>query len=518
MDAAGTGQVSGILGTFGPEAQTYGSVGLGHMTMNHAPLRAQALPQVIQGGMGVGVSSWRLARTVARSGGLGVVSGVAADLMLARWLQDGDPDGVIRAVLAEYPDQDFVAATLKRYLGKAGRAGRARYRPIPRLDHHQRKDAVRLAVLGAFVQVRLAKRGHDFPIGINLLEKIQLWTPATVYGAMLAEVDVVLVGAGVPTNIPRLLDGLAAGDPVDLPIDVVEADGATSLTISLDPVGLVDGAPAKLRRPVFLAIISSHILAGYLAREASTTPDGFVVEGPTAGGHNAPPRRNELDAGGEPIYGPRDAVDLDKLKRVGLPFWLAGGRGTPEGLREARDLGANGVQVGTVFALSAESGLTPPLRSALLSSVAAGSIEVRTDPKASPTGFPFKVVQLEGTVADESVHGARERNCDLGYLRVLYRRKDGSVGYRCAAEPVDAYVNKGGDAADTEGRLCLCNGLTASAGIGQVRPNGAVEPPLLTLGHDIDAVERLQLEYDEEWSAADVMQWLTSSVAAMSSP
>jgi NAD(P)H-dependent flavin oxidoreductase YrpB (nitropropane dioxygenase family) len=434
--------------------------------------------------------------------------------MLARWLQDGDPDGVIRAVLAEYPDQDFVASTLRRYLGKAGRPGHARYRPIPRLDQHQRTDAVRLAVLGAFTQVRLAKRGHDFPIGINLLEKIQLWTPATLYGAMLAGVDVVLVGAGVPTNIPRLLDGLAAGRAISLPIEVVDDDGSSSFAISLDPGGLVAGAPEHLPRPVFLAIISSHVLASYLAREASTTPEGFVVEGPTAGGHNAPPRRNELDANGEPIYGPRDAVDLEKLSRVGLPFWLAGGRGTPEGLRDARDLGAQGIQVGTVFALSHESGLTAPLRHALLRAVADRDIEVRTDPKASPTGFPFKVVQLPGTVADEQTRETRERICDLGYLRVLYRRSDGSLGHRCAAEPVDAYVRKGGDAADTEGRLCLCNGLTASAGIGQVRPNGAVEPPLLTLGHDLDSVVRLQHDHRDGWSAIDVMQWLTPPTAA----
>jgi NAD(P)H-dependent flavin oxidoreductase YrpB (nitropropane dioxygenase family) len=463
--------------------------------------------------MGVGVSSWQLASAVARSGGLGVVSGVASDLMLARWLQDGDTDGAIREALADYPDPDFVAATIDRYLGQAGRSGRNRYRPIPRLDHHQRPEAVRLAVLGAYTQVRLAKAGHDRPIGINLLEKIQLWTPATLYGAVLAGVDVVLVGAGVPSAIPRLLDGLAAGRTVTMPIDVLDADKATRPSISLDPATVVPGAAAALTRPAFLAVISSHILAAYLSRDAATMPDGLVVEGPTAGGHNAPPRQPQLDGAGEPIYGPRDAADLQALIRLGLPFWLAGGWATPEGLRAARDAGARGVQGGTVFALSAESGLSTPLRESLLRAAEQHQLRVRTDPKASPTGFPFKVAQMPGTVADDAVRNRRARNCDLGYLRVMYQRDDGTIGQRCPAEPVDAYVRKGGDAADTEGRYCLCNGLTASAGIAQVR-HGGEEPPLLTLGHDLEPVHRLQAAHPQGWSAGDVMRWLLAEPAA----
>lgn len=476
--------------------------------------RARLLPPVIQGGMGVGVSSWRLARSVAQHDGLGVISGVASDLLVARWLQDGDPGGRVRSAMAQYPDQQFVAATLKRFYRPEGRAPGAPYRPLPRLDHHQRLDAVRLATLGTFVQVRMAKEGHDQPIGINLLEKIQLWTPATLLGAMLADVDVVLVGAGLPTHIPRLLDDLSHGRPVELPIDVVGADSADELVISLDPTTVVPDAPRTLTRPVFLAIISSHILAAYLARDDATRPDGFVVEGPTAGGHNAPPRRPELDESGEPIYGPRDVVDLDKVAKVGLPYWLAGGQATPSHVAAARDAGAHGVQVGTVFALSEESGLTTPLRQTLLRSLLEGTADVRTDPRASPTGFPFKVVQMAGTVAEPEVSAQRGRICDLGYLRVPYLREDGSIGQRCPAEPVDVYVRKGGELADTEGRKCLCNGLTASAGVPQVRGDGSVEPPLLTLGHDLAAVHELLALHPEGWSAAQVMQWLLSEVRA----
>jgi len=62
-----------------------------------------SLPRLIQGGMGVGVSSWRLARAVASRGHLGVVSGTAIDAVFVRRLQDGDPGGHLRRAMARFP-------------------------------------------------------------------------------------------------------------------------------------------------------------------------------------------------------------------------------------------------------------------------------------------------------------------------------------------------------------------------------------------------------------------------------
>jgi len=166
------------------------------------------------------------------------------------------------------------------------------------------------------------------------------------------------------------------------------------------------------------------------------------------------------------------------------------------------------VQVGTPFALSRESGLLPELRQQMLDGIRDGSAQVRTDPLASPTGFPFKVFQGAGTVADEEVRAARERQCDLGYLRVPYSRGDSGVGYRCPAEPVDAYLRKGGAIEDTVGRMCLCNGLSAAVGLAQTTHAGDVEPPLLTLGADLESVHELLAVYPDGWSAADVVRWL----------
>jgi NAD(P)H-dependent flavin oxidoreductase YrpB (nitropropane dioxygenase family) len=471
---------------------------------------AGTLPAVIQGGMGVAVSSWPLARAVAAAGQLGVVSGTALDVVLARRLQDGDPGGHARAAMAAFPVPEVATRVLRRYFRAGGRQPGTPYAPVPRLRLRQDQSAQELAVVANFAEVWLAKQGHQGQVGVNFLEKVQMATPAAAYGAMLAGVDVVLVGAGIPRELPRLLDALARHEPVSLPVSVTGASDDQRHTVDLDPAALLGTALPPLRRPAFLAIVSAHVLAEYLARDPSICPDGFVIEGPLAGGHNAPPRgRLTLDDDGQPCYGTRDNADLARLAAIGLPFWLAGSYGTPAGLQEALGAGAAGVQVGTLFALSAESGLRPELRSQLLDQVRDGSLRVRTDPKASPTGFPFKVAQLPGTLTDPERYQARQRLCDLGYLRAPYLRPDGAVGYRCPAEPAHMYLRKGGDAADTAGRSCLCNALLANVGLGQTRrASGYAEEPLVTLGSSLDGVRAMLQCYPDGWSAAQAVAWL----------
>jgi hypothetical protein len=142
-----------------------------------------------------------------------------------------------------------------------------------------------------------------------------------------------------------------------------------------------------LRRPRFLPVVASNLLAKTLLRAAPEGVDGFVVEMPAAGawcmcawvvgaweaslrcaglqrapvkkmpefrsgsfaengrgaphtvlrrvrlaaervcvagGHNAPPRGvMQLDEAGQPVYGPKDEVDLQQLAQLGKPFWCA---------------------------------------------------------------------------------------------------------------------------------------------------------------------------------------------------
>jgi hypothetical protein len=138
----------------------------------------------------------------------------------------------------------------------------------------------------------------------------------------------------------------------------------------------------------------------------------------------------------------------------------------------------------------------------------AGDVRVMTDPRASPTGYPFKVVEVNGAAWRQE---GRTRCCDLGYLRTAYREESGRLGYRCAAEPVDTYLKRGGSAEDTEGRKCLCNGLFANIGMGQVRPDDVDERPLLTSGDDLACLGAF-FRARPVYTAADVIEHLLTGL------
>lgn len=469
------------------------------------------LPIIIQGGMGIGVSSVQMARVVANMGQLGVVSGTAIDSAFARRLQDGDLDSQLRIALAKFPDQECVKEILERYFIEGGKKENVSYIDLPKLTINPTPFASKMLVVASFVEVTEAKTGAIGPIGINFLEKIQLATPASVYGAILANVDYILMGAGIPADIPQLIRNLMTGNPVQFKIKVEGSDEPHLL--SFDP-SIIKGVDlTQLHRPKFLAIVSSHILANYLARDEATRPDGFVVEGPTAGGHNAPPRsKDSIGADGQVTFTEKDSADLEKMKTIGLPFWLAGGYGTPHKVKEALESGAAGVQVGSLFALSRESGITEELRDEVLTSLAQGDLEIRTEPKTSSTGFPFKVVEINGTASDPSVYEVRNRQCDLGYLRVPYLRPNKTIGYRCSGEPIKTFEFKGGTEEEAQNVKCLCNALMANIGLGQVRWGTYHEPALLTLGSDLSGAEDLSAIYSGCWTTANVVDYLLSAL------
>lgn len=453
------------------------------------------------------VSDWQLARAVAQRGHLGVVSGTALNSVLIRRLQDGDAEGNIRRALAHCPVPN-VARIIELYWIAGGRAPSQPYRLAPLFTLTNPRELTALTVAANFVEVFLAKEGHDGLVGLNLLEKVQLPTLASLYGAMLAGVDYVLMGAGIPRAIPGALDRLAAGEKATLRVAVDDKPTAESV-IEFDPASILSGSPPALRRPRFLAIVSSFTLALTLARKSNGQVNGFVVEDFSAGGHNAPPRGTlRLNGDGEPIYGPRDIPDLIAIRALGLPFWLAGSNACPERLRAALACGAAGVQIGTAFAFCRESGMRADIKREVLQRARTSRLELRTDPRASPTGMPFKVLQLPGTVAATAVYASRVRQCDLGYLRQPYCREDGSVGYRCPAENPADYLRKGGLLADTVDRKCLCNGLLAAIGQGQARKDGTVEPAIVTAGEDALHLTRYLAGDADSYGVDDVLRAL----------
>lgn len=461
--------------------------------------------------MGAGVSDWRLAHAVSRTGHLGVVAGTALDVILARRLQLGDPGEHLRRALRAFPIPGVAERILGRYFIEGGKQKDAPFKSKPILSESPPRALEELTVAANFVEVFLAREGHANPVGINYLEKIQPPTLTALFGAMLGGVGYVCMGAGIPIAIPGILDRLAQGLPVELRLDVASAQRGETFATHFDPSELVQGKAPELTRPRFLAIVSTDTVASILLRKASGTIDGFVVEGASAGGHNAPPRgRAGLSPAGEPIYGPRDAVNLEAFRGFGLPFWLAGSRAEPELLEQALAQGAAGIQVGTAFAFAEESGIDPSWKAKILALSRAGEAHVFTDPVASPTGFPFKVLQVEGTLSDTDVSEERERVCDLGYLRQAYRRDDGSVGWRCSAEAPESFAEKGGKVPDTVGRKCVCNGLLANIGLGQVRADGEPERPIFTSGDDVANVARFLASGKDSYRAADVIDYLSA--------
>jgi nitronate monooxygenase len=461
--------------------------------------------------MGVGVSNWRLAQAVSKLGQLGVVSGTALDQLFVRRLADGDKDGDMRRGLDAFPFPEMARRIWQEYFVPGGKPSEA---PYPAVPMHQRKDTrklIELCMVSNFVEVFLAREGHKNPVGINFLEKVQMPHLSSIYGAMLAGVGYVLMGAGIPLHIPGVLDAFAMHHPAEYKLAVTGALPGQDTQMRLDPAEYTEGPIPFLHRPRFLAIVSSNTLATTMLRRASGRVDGLVIESPTAGGHNAPPRgKLQLNEAGEPVYGERDRVNIQDLVALGVPFWLAGGYGNAEKLREALEQGAAGIQVGTAFAFSQESGLRPDLKNRLLAKAVTGSGEVFTDPLASPTGFPFKVAQLEGSYSDADVAAARKRVCDLGYLREPYTNPSGNIGYRCSAEPIDIYVSKGGKIEDTVGRKCLCNALMANIGHAQTRKDEAEEPALVTVGDDLNTVAQFLAPGRTSYSAADVVESLLS--------
>jgi NAD(P)H-dependent flavin oxidoreductase YrpB (nitropropane dioxygenase family) len=465
---------------------------------------------IIQGGMGISISTPFLANICSRLGALGTVSGVAAERVFARILQLGDVGGHYRRALSQFPFPEVVERIIARYFVPGGKSVDRDFKVVPAFSMTPSRDLIELAVAASFCSVWLAKEGHDNPVSINYLEKLQIPHVFHLTGAMLAGVDYVTMGAGITLQIPGVLDAIASGGSPSYRVYVEGAKGTE--TISFNPREFFgEKFPRELQRPSFFSIVSTEVLASHMVHKLKDLVDpiqGFVVELSTAGGHNAPPRvKGVFDETGQPLYGPKDEVNFEKLRALGIPFWLGGGFASPEGLAEAQARGAVGIQVGSIIALSEDSGMDPTYRREMRRLGYWGELVIRTDPSASPTGFPFKMVQLAGTQSDPAVYAARKRVCDLSALVVPYERPDGKIGFRCSAEPVEAYLRKGGKLEDTVGAQCLCNGLFYGARLGN-----PFEIPTFTLGDHFGFLRHLMANENSSYAAPDAIAYLQSGI------
>mgnify|MGYP003830459445 CR=1 FL=1 len=465
------------------------------------------LPEIIQGGMGVNISSPELAKMVSKLGQQGTVSGTALEWLMVRSLQMGDPGEHFRRVLAGFPFQSMVKEIMEKFYVKGGIPKNTPFKGIPHIGFHPSHLFIALVICANFAVVRMAKEGHDNPISINYLEKIALPHVHALYGAIMGGVDIITMGAGIPLQIPGLISDIVEGNECSYSVPV-SGTNIKSSAIKFSPGEFFGEIPKDLKKPKFIPIISSNLLANlFLKRSPEGSVDGFVVEEPTAGGHNAPPRRVDPGAAPDapPVYGEKDRVDYHEMAKLGIPFWIGGSNASPEKLRHARSVGATGIQAGTIFALAEESGMVPELRAKLRKSGYDGELNIRTDSRISPTGFPFKLAEVDGSIAESTVYDGRVRICNKGLLVTPYEKEGERIGYRCSAEPEEKFIQKGGNPDEVAGRGCLCNGLLATAGVGD-----EVEPPIVTLGDDLGFLRKLMKHNAGSYSAKDAINYLLS--------
>jgi NAD(P)H-dependent flavin oxidoreductase YrpB (nitropropane dioxygenase family) len=459
--------------------------------------------KIIQPGMGIGASGYRLANATAKTGlCIGTISGVGAEQIICRKLQNGDPSGDIRRAFATFPFQRMIEKILNKYFIEGGKDSSKPYRGIEPLTLNPSNDLIELIICCTYAMVWLAKEGHEGYVSMNLLEKIQMPLIYSITGAMMANVNAITMGAGLPFGIPALMEEIASDGIAKYKVAV---DGSPSGFIMEFDMQKFFGRKLNLKKPDFIPIITIDRLANLMiARTPPGSIQAFIIENELAAGHSANPRgKLVFNAIGEPVYGPKDQCDFNKMNQLDIPYYIAGGTASPEALKKALELGAAGIQAGSIFALSEESGLIDPYKSEMRKLAYRGELNVLNSALASPTGFPFKVASIDGTISQKEVYEGRTRICSLMYLRTPYLKEDGSYGYRCAAEPVHKYTAKGGKIEDTKDCCCLCNGLFSGIGLGNKN-----EPPIFTIGKKLDFLKHLMKDENDKYSCLSVIDYL----------
>lgn len=227
---------------------------------------------VIQGGMGIGISRSSLASAVSNAGGIGVISGVNIG----------------------YDEDDFENNTLEANL-------RA-------LKKH----------------LKIAKeKSNNGIIGVNLMVAMNYYEEH-VKTAVEAGCDIIISGAGLPLQLPKL----------------------------------VKGSTTKIA-PIVSSSKATNIILKMWDKKDNTTADLIIVEGPKAGGHLGF-SNEELDDIKSINYDDEFIKILDITKKYEkkynkkIPVIAAGGISSGVDVKKYLDLGAGGVQVGTRFVATHE--------------------------------------------------------------------------------------------------------------------------------------------------------------------
>ena len=287
----------------------------------------EAKVPLIQGGMGVGISLGRLAGAVAKEGGIGIIS----------------------AAQIGFKEPDFDTNT---------------------------KEANLRAIQKEYDKARAI--APDGIIGFNIMVAMRHYEEY-VRAAIDAGADLILSGAGLPTDLPRI-----AGD-----------------------------SRAKLA-PIVSTDKSAKVILKYWGRKYKRRPDRLVIEGPKAGGHLGC-TKEQLKAYDQAAYDAEVSDILDTVRsyeeefQCRIPVALAGGIENKAQAEHAFSLGVDAIQAATRFVTTEECDAHIKYKEAYLNAKETDIVIVK-----SPVGMPGRAILnpfMEKVMAGERIPHSSCHGC-----------------------------------------------------------------------------------------------------------
>lgn len=315
---------------------------------------------IFQGGMGLGISWDKLAGNVSLEGGLGIISSVGTGY---------------------YENRKFIDKELNA-------------KPFGSENFYSTRG------LRAVIE-NARKICGDLPLGVNIMYAANDYA-RVVKDACEAGINIIVSGAGLPTNLPEFTQNFKE--------------------IALVPI--VSSAKA-------LKIICKRWLQRY-----ERLPDAVVLEGPLSGGHQGFTYEQCLD----PEFSLFNLIPQVKaeIKEWGdFPLIAAGGIWDKNDIEKAISLGANGVQMGTRFIGTHECDADIGFKEVLLAAE-----EKDIDLIKSPVGYPARGIRTNLINLVDKRMGPKIQ-CISNCVSPCQRGKEAKqVGYCIADRLFDAYSGK----------------------------------------------------------------------------
>jgi nitronate monooxygenase len=82
----------------------------------------------------------------------------------------------MRRVLDRFPLRKMAERIWETYYIPGGKAEDQPYKSLPKHSKDNSRELIELCIVANFVEISLAREGHDNPVGINYLEKIRFPT------------------------------------------------------------------------------------------------------------------------------------------------------------------------------------------------------------------------------------------------------------------------------------------------------------------------------------------------------